>query len=320
MGIQYALPFFISGVFPALFCAVLVGRLASFVCEVIRPRADSPQVAGIGASDMLLLWTAVLSLLPILAGGDHFDYFRFYQPIYPLICLGLIAAIPATGWDSVYAKRSKVFLGGVLLALLPLSWNFSASYLQSHWQRLPFTREFSIAEAGIHRGKLFNSLFADAPRLPNVGVIVAGGIARTYEGPLTDLMGLNNTTVAHYPGNREGTKNHAAFELGVFPELNVDAIDDSIDDVTSFSFVDKVLKHLFETPAFASEWCFGHLANLSNNTSGKLWFRRAFLDTLLKSPNYKFRDLKFWDGVTWLSSSETENPEINIWYPEDKRL
>lgn len=299
MGLQYALPFFISGLFPTLFCATWVGWFVSVVCGAVRPRSGAPQPCGLGALDMLLLWIAILCVLPILAGGDHFDYFRFYQPIYPLICLGLIAALPASAWNAVQGKRNKVFFGMVLLVLLPLSWSFSASYLQSHWQRLPITREFSIADAGIRRGCLLNSLFADAPRVPNMGVIVAGGIARTYEGPLTDLMGLNNTTVAHYPGNREGTKNHAAFELGVFPELNVDAIDDVIDGISHFPFVDKVLKHLFETSSFASEWRYGRLTNLSNGVSADLWFRKGYLDSLKASNTYAFQDLCIWTGSAW---------------------
>ena len=297
MGFQYALPFFMSGVFPALFGAAWVGWFTSVICGVGRPSMGALRVPGLGASGMLLLWIAVLCFLPILAGGDHFEYFRFYQPVYPLVCLGLIAALPASCWNIVSGIRGRTFLLFALLALLPLGWNFSDSYIQSHWQSLPITREFSQAEAGIQRGKLFNSLFADAPRLPNVGVIVAGGIARTYEGPLTDLMGLNNTVIAHYPGKREGTKNHAAFELSVFPQLEVDAIDDGIN---GFSFVDKVLKNLFETPAFTAEWCFGRLTNRSNGVSADLWFRKSYLESLDFSNVFAFHDLYTWSGSVWV--------------------
>lgn len=296
MGIQYALPFITSGVFPILFCSAWTGWFVSSVCKLFRPRAEAHLIFEICASEMLLPWIAVLCILPILSGGDHFAYFRFYQPVYPLICLGLIIALPVSGWKVLRGKNCKTFASTSLLLLLPLGWHFSASYLQSHWQRLRITREFDIAESGIQRGTLFNALFADAPRFPNVGVIVAGGIARTYEGPLTDLMGLNDTVVAHFPGKRKGTKNHAAFELAAFSLLDVDVIDDVI---TGFVFSDKVLKKLFETSAFISEWRFGRIDNHRTGVSADLWIRQRFLDAVLATSDYEFHDLKHWTGSTW---------------------
>ena len=71
-----------------------------------------------------------------------------------------------------------------------------------------------IAENGRKLGTILNQL----PISPSLGVIVAGGIARSYDGHIYDLMGLNWVSMAH--ANRSHNagvlKNHAAFNREVF--------------------------------------------------------------------------------------------------------
>ena len=286
-GIQYALRFFPASVFGILFCAFATGRFASILFSCVRRPFRAEDTQPISPADMLLLWSGVLCGLPVLTGGDHFGYFRFYQPVYPLLCLGIVAAIPAAAWNAIGHTVSPAFSLAALAACLPLGWSHPVSFLQSHWENPPAAHEFAIATNGIRQGRLFNALFAHASRLPAVGVIAAGGIARSYEGPLVDLMGLNNATVAHFPGKREGMKNHAAFELAVFPALAVDVLPFSAND----TFADKVLKGLFEMSDFKAGWRFGHLENTANGTSADLWIRQAYLDSLLATPAYAFRAL-----------------------------
>ena len=294
-GLQYALPFFTSSVFGMLFCAVLAGRFAEFGAATLSVRAR--KTVSIGPADMLLVWTAVLCVLPILTGGDHFAYSRFYQPIYPLLCLGLVEAIPSKTWRFAKQERLRAFALASLLTLLPFGWHYSISWLHSHWGRLPATHEFEIAERDMRLGRTYNELFANAQQLPSIGVITAGGIARVYEGPLIDLMGLNNATVAHFPGLREGMKNHAAFEVDVFHSLGVDVLAVGAD----ITFANKVLKNLFEKSEFIKQWRCGQLDNEANGKSAVLWIRQSFLDSLLLSEQYAFRDLKQWDGTDWVS-------------------
>ena len=49
-----------------------------------------------------------------------------------------------------------------------------------------------------------------------------------YEGPIVDLLGLNNVAMAHSPGERRGRKNHAAFNRDVFYRQAPDLVQHSI--------------------------------------------------------------------------------------------
>jgi hypothetical protein len=51
-----------------------------------------------------------------------------------------------------------------------------------------------------------------------------GAVATTYRGVVVDLMGLNNVKMGHSPGDRIGMKNHAAFSIPVFWELQPDLV------------------------------------------------------------------------------------------------
>jgi len=63
-------------------------------------------------------------------------------------------------------------------------------------------------------GATLNAMFDDD--FPSVGVILAGGVGLKYNGNVIDVMGLNNLEMAHTPGDRDGKKNHAAFNPDVF--------------------------------------------------------------------------------------------------------
>lgn len=79
--------------------------------------------------------------------------------------------------------------------------------------------EFEVATEGRVEGELLNQLFYDIQK-PSIGVISAGGLAYVYEGEVIDLMGLNNTIMAHAIKNKIGLKNHAAFDKATFYKLN----------------------------------------------------------------------------------------------------
>ena len=207
-GIQYALSFFTSNMIGMFFCATLAGWVAMMgirACWRIGLLKNT-HLPALVASDLLLPWVAGLCCLPVLAGGDHFAYSRFYEPIWPLICLGCIVALPATFWNALSNQPWKTYATTAIFAMLPLGTDFSVSWFRSHWQRLPATHEFEIAARGVRTGLLLNEVFSATPQLPNLGIITAGGIARTWDGPLTDLMGLNDIVVAHFPGERKGKK------------------------------------------------------------------------------------------------------------------
>ncbi len=82
---------------------------------------------------------------------------------------------------------------------------------------LPFAGEIHIAQRGRVTGERLNTLFTD---VPDVGMLMAGGIRYGYDGAVIDLLGLNHAQMAHAPGDR-GIKGHAAFNRDVFEQLSL---------------------------------------------------------------------------------------------------
>jgi hypothetical protein len=98
----------------------------------------------------------------------------------------------------------------ILVAHLQIS---NADYSLEH--------EFAQATRGLQTGEILNRIFPGEAK-PTVGVFPAGGIARTYNGNVIDLLGLNNTLVAHSGKGRYGIKNHASFSTKAFYQLSPD--------------------------------------------------------------------------------------------------
>lgn len=181
-----------------------------------------PRVKGV---DFLPVITLVGIFIPVMTGGDHFSLFRFFQPIYPLFILHVLIAgksLVSTRILQEYASQIhlKIVLGIILLFL----WGTQ----QNSWNQVGqfgyIKREFYVAEQWGMMGKFLTEFWNNLDEYPSVGTILAGGIKRSYEGEVVDLMGLNNTRMAHSPGKRAGIKNHAAFEKKTFYEMQPDII------------------------------------------------------------------------------------------------
>jgi hypothetical protein len=175
---------------------------------------------------LLSIFILVLGITPILSGGDHFNLFRVYQPYFPLSVLLIVLS-----WVKI--KESKfgtrflighVGTGVLIVVALVVSLSANSWVGVSKSGRSPIAGEFEISQNGRFNGTNINSMFSTLEELPSLGVIAAGGIARTYQGTIYDLMGLNNSQIAHGAGDRVGIKNHAAFEADVFYDLPVDIL------------------------------------------------------------------------------------------------
>ncbi len=176
--------------------------------------------------------------IPVWVGGDHFGSFRFFQPLWPLLCL--VAAREWTGLRAVADPRpEKLVLPGLLLC---------------GWLLFPSTgflkHEFRIAREGRATGRALEAMFRSQGEYPSVGAITAGGIKYAYPGPVLDLMGLNSTEMAHHPGSRVGLRNHSAFNPDVFyrwqPELVLCG--------DSAAFDERVLKGIQTDPRFLARY------------------------------------------------------------------
>ncbi len=159
---------------------------------------------------LLSLIGATLIGVPMLTGGDHFNLSRFYQLAWPLFIVFAYAML-----DVLDIRRPS--LHPLVLALIACAFIVfpGASWLNGRYSEYS-SFEFELVETEKLAGEMLSRLFPADP--PAVGVTAAGGIATTYHGEVVDVLGLNNITVAHTPGNRYGLKNHAAFNREVFLE------------------------------------------------------------------------------------------------------
>jgi arabinofuranosyltransferase len=218
--------------------AVPISIIAAVAGALVAWGRSRNTQAGEDSSRALLLCQACLLALllagcaiPVLEGGDHFGFWRMYQPIAPLVALqaGLTAWLIAL-MRPAEARARVTILCALAIALAIVPWR--------HWPALSALEysstaapggawntpkvEIAIAQDMRAIGEAFNRAFPESP--PSVGVIVAGGFALDYRGETVDLMGLNNVTMAHAPGPRVGMRNHAAFNHDVFFSLAPDIV------------------------------------------------------------------------------------------------
>ncbi len=166
---------------------------------------------------VIIVFFFILSLIPIANGGDHFAGWRMYQPLWPvagLVGMYFFLNYPPEWFQTLLHRCIPMtVVAGLFIVILG-----SQPYLLGKARMSPkqFLYEFSIAEEGRAMGTQLNRWF-DGQNKPVVGVITAGGFARTYQGEIYDLLGLNELTIAHDGGKRKGIKNHASLN----PELVV---------------------------------------------------------------------------------------------------
>lgn len=160
--------------------------------------------AGMDQSSLIALCLLPGFAIPVLVGGDHFGGSRFYQPLWPLLCL-----LAAEEWpvlcERVRPKKARM----VFIAMVLCGW---VLFPVTAWMK----HEFRIAREGRNTGTALETMFSDLDSLPTVATITAGGSKYAYPGTVLDLMGLNATKMAHAPGPRSGYKNHTAFNHDVF--------------------------------------------------------------------------------------------------------
>lgn len=276
MGLLYEKPYLIV----TSLGAAMIGVLLHLPRLLIALRSGKP----VTEARLRLVGTAVIALsallLPVLTGGDHFNLFRFYQSSWPLLFLPVAALL-----DTLTLAIKRPLRYGLTAAFVAVLWLLpQTNWINPGYGRL-IRNEFAYAAEGTRLGTTLNNLFPDGER-PSVGVIIAGGIALTYEGKINDAMGLNNLAMAHTPGDRHGVKNHAAFNAAVFlsqpPDLFLPAASHwelapaDLDAV--YAWQNDVLGGLLRQPQFTEQY---QLVLLSAADAHILTFaRRQFLAQL----------------------------------------
>lgn len=171
-------------------------------------------------SVFILLGVMVISLMiPLITGGDHFKYYRFMQPV-----LSLLVVLPIVIFSRLISKTSFYFL---LVGVVGLVLTSKGNILQSLLGNGSLIKhEFWIAYEGREHAQMLNTFFGDLQDLPSQGLITAGGYAYAYNGESIDLLGLNNTKMAHNSKQKNAhlPKNHASFNKEVFYQLAPDVV------------------------------------------------------------------------------------------------
>ncbi len=213
----------------------ILRRLSTLISALRGSDREEPPGALIRLFHMTGLALLGVSI-PLMTGADHFPMARFYQPIWPILGLLLIALgdLQANLLPIPYRFRVLTFCLCLLLPFINTDnwlnlclsrWDISpstriVSFPESHKMQMRF--EFYLPREKSLLAHRMNLLFAPAP--PRVGIVTAGRFRLDYEGPVLDLMGLNHREMAHsrrwHPGSVPG---HVAFNPEVLfrdpPEL-----------------------------------------------------------------------------------------------------
>ena len=243
----------------------------------------------------------------ILTGGDHFALSRFLQPVWPLVVVFGLRTLVLPGLrfhfmrmrvQSSLGYSTIIGLGLVSSALVTSipSWLNLLTNPTFTGEQYGLTKEFDLARRGRFVGSELNRIFQDVKK-PRIGVIIAGGIAVTYDGPIDDLMGLNHVEMAHSPGSRTGTKNHASFNRFVFfkmlPDIIVHCNLPKPGGHDAEGFLTNVVKGLFNDREFREKYTPVAievlLRNGENEEALKWWVRNDMLPELKRLPTINVR-------------------------------
>jgi hypothetical protein len=201
--------------------------------------------------------------------------------------------LPCVKFDGTKLQKAIICLEG--LFLLVSGWSLTSSWMYALGFESKIKYEFTLAKEGMEDGSAFSALFRDITPRPVIGVIAAGGIARTYDGRIEDLMGLNNLMVAHSQGERKGVKNHAAFEVYLFEKINVDVLNFEPKGIS-----DKCVKGLCTNEMFVASWKYGKLRWHGDQwTKKSVLINKHFLKSLIERGDFEFQETLIWNGLEW---------------------
>jgi hypothetical protein len=243
--------------------------------------------------------------IPVLSGGDHFGSHRFFQPVYPILIINMFIFIKYILQKDLLSKRvhsltyKTTFLYVILFTFMSMNWFQWRNFATISGLR----GEFTLSQDSRKYGKFLSHFYQSFQNKPLIGVIAAGGIKLMYDGPVFDLMGLNNTAMGHSKGIRKGLKNHAAFEKDVFYEIQPDILplfpfqminkSDSIINHNKMSSIKNMshyfLKDLFDEPTFRNTYAYVRIC--SNNLDQCLegFCSHAYIEKIAHSNGYSYK-------------------------------
>jgi len=249
-------------------------------------------------------------ILPVIEGGDYFNDFRFYQNIYPLLCVPFLYLVLIFHRSFTRAKIAAV---AVLFNLFffyanPAGWDIFYSHNQPGFipkdHAFRTISEYTIALKCRENGEQLNLIFSGF--LPTIGYGAAGGIAYAYNGIVYDMMGLNHTKMAHADAIKYGPRAHAAFNKEVFYEISPDIL-----NPTSFrtdqpialsqekayycdplSWDNIIFKNIFNDEKFKNSYSLAIVMNMKESRYKCYGFySKSFISRLRINPSFKIEEV-----------------------------
>ncbi len=236
---------------------LLVVLVFSWVCirEIVRKRGLSRQLA---VGFCLLPGLGI----PMLMEEESFRAYRFYQPIWPLLCLVSAWAMPL-----LYHRLNRPFRRLAPVALLVAGWLIFA--LTSNLRH-----EFTIARESREQGAVLARMFEGHTPLPRIAVSTTGGYKYAYSGYVYELTGLTDMNVDHRAVGEGQAKNQIPLNREVFHEWHPDILIWSDSEVFDWC----MLKGLDYGPLFRQHYIKGEL--WYNDEIVLAYFSRRFIDGL----------------------------------------
>ena len=233
--------------------AILLLLLFSII-HLVKHRKDTLLFSG---NIFILSMILFISLaLPLYSGGDHFGLQRYIIPSVLMIFMGGVMLL-----NERLTLTNKTVLAVVILLFVSNTYFMVNIFSDSKY---PIRHEWEIALQGREKATLLNTMF-EGNILPKQGVVAAGGLAYSYKGISIDLLGLNNTRMAHAKKhkNTQLPKNHASFDKATFYQLRPDIFwyqhsgfshhyrsSDTVRIIDSSSFDSKVFYHIHKDKKF----------------------------------------------------------------------
>ena len=264
-GVCYLLGYLFSN--PVVLLVVLVFGWAC-VREIVMKR---------GLSRALAVGLCLLPGLgiPLMVGDEKFRAFRFYQPIWPLLCLVSAWAIPL-----FYERMSKLLRRLTPVVLLLAGWViFMLTANLKH--------EFGMARKGREHGAVLARMFEGHAPLPSVAVTTAAGCKYIYSGEVYDLKELTIAEKDHMASGEKKAKSQTMFNREVFYEWYPDVLIRSESD----SYDQHVIQGLQSELRFRKRYIKGEL--WYNDEIFFAYFSRRFINGL-EEGHYAFnQDLQY---------------------------
>ncbi len=297
-GCRYVIKFFYFYPHAAFITAILL----FFAIAILLKKRDKTVSVMSAPEKIQLVFTGIVFcglVLPVLTGGDNFMFSRFYQPLLPILYLCAVNFFLWKQYAGITAHVRKTALVALAASFIFATAFFSKLTVSDFFMNdsgLMFP-EFIAATNGRKTAMQLNETFADCGKPPSIGAIATGGVGYSYGGKTIDLLGLNNTLMAHASSVKTGYRNHASFDKKAFWQLRPDLLGTAfggeiIRDTASFilyenlpqfrpgNFIYQCMKQIHDDDDFRAQYIPALLKHRGQDYFVFGYYARPFLDSL----------------------------------------